>query len=325
MIPPFQPLPLLRHPHAQTIAGNVLRSRIRVPTRRERLETPDGDFLDLDWALGPRRGPLVLLVHGLAGSSGSGFVQSTLRALGDLPVRPVAMNFRGCSGTPNRMPVLYHSGKSDDLGHVVDRLLAEPGDDPILLVGFSMGGNVVLKWLGEQGSAVPSRVQAALAMSVPYHLGLCGQHLERTPLSRLYRWLLVRRLKERVLDLLERFPGPVDPDRVRRVRTFEEFDEHVTAPLYGFAGARDYWDRCSARFYLDRIRCHTLLVGALDDPFMPGDELPGIGDHPWLRAEFTPHGGHLGFVGPGLFLWAEARVRQFVGEVVAGAAPLTAS
>ena len=313
MIPSFSPSPLLRHPHVQTILGTLLRSAVRVVTRRERLDTPDGDFLDLDWAPGPQTGPLVLVVHGLAGSAGSGCVQSTLRSLKGLPVRPVAMNFRGCSGPPNRKDVLYHSGKTDDLGVVVERLLRGTGDD-LLLVGFSMGGNVILKWLGEQGEQVSPRIRAALAVSVPYQLHLCARQLERDAVSRFYRWILVRTLKERILDLLDRFPGRLDRDRVRRARTFEDFDEHITAPLHGFAGAQDYYARCSSARYLERIRCRTLLVGARDDPFLPAEALPRLERNPWIRAEFAQHGGHVGFVGPGLHLWAEARIRGFVEE-----------
>lgn len=318
----FRPHPLLRNPHVQTILGAALRGRTSVPCRRERLETPDGDFLDLDWAPGPPSGPLVLVIHGLAGSSTSGFVQGTMGRMAGLGVRPVAMNFRGCSGEPNRTAVLYHSGKTDDLGHVVDRLLAEPGEDPLLIVGYSMGGNVLLKWLGEQGAAVPRRVRGALAMSVPYHLGACADNLERTPLSRLYRWVLVSRLKARIREVMARFPGLLDPAKVEGVRTFEDFDEHITSPLHGFAGAHDYWERCSSRSFLPRIRCRTLLVGALDDPFMPEPDLPRLAEigNPCLRAEFPPHGGHLGFVGPGLGLWAEDRVRRFVVEALAGGA-----
>ena len=309
----FRPSPLLRHPHAQTILGTVLRSRIRVPTRRERVDTPDGDFLDLDWAHGPREGPTVLVVHGLAGSSSSGCVQNTMRLLGRLPVRPVAMNFRGCSGIPNRKAVLYHSGKTDDLGHVIGRLLEEARGE-LILVGFSMGGNVILKWLGEQGERVSPRIRAAVAISVPYQLARCAQHIERTPVSRFYRWVLVRTLKERVLELLDRHPGRLDRQRVEGVRTFEDFDEHITAPLHGFEGAQDYYARCSSGAFLERIRCRTLLVGAKDDPFLPPEALPRLAPNPWVRHEFTEHGGHVGFVGPGFALWAEARIRRFVAQ-----------
>lgn len=314
----FRPHPLLRNPHVQTILGTVLRSRTSLPCRRERLELPDGDFLDLDWAPGPARGPIVLLVHGLAGSATSGFVQGTMARMAGLGVRPVGMNFRGCSGEANRSAILYHSGKTDDLAHVVDRLLAE--DAPLVIVGYSMGGNVLLKWLGEQGSEVPARVAGALAMSVPYHLGQCSHHLERSPLSRLYRRILVSRLKARIREVMARFPGLLDPARVAAARTFEEFDEHITSPLHGFTGAQDYWNRCSSIFFLPRIRCRTLLVGALDDPFLPLSAVPRLSDigNPWLTAEFSPHGGHLGFVGPGLRLWAEGRVRRFVAESLVG-------
>jgi len=320
LFPPFNPSPLLRHPHVQTVLGTLLRSTVRVATRRERLETPDGDFLDLDWVPTASTGPVVLVIHGLAGSSASGCVQSTLRSLQALPVRPVAMNFRGCSGQPNRTDVLYHSGKSDDLGIVVQRLLSE-GEEDLLLVGFSMGGNVLLKWLGEQGDRVPPRVRAALAMSVPYQLQPCARYLEKDPLSRFYRWLLVRTLRERILDLLNRFPGRLDRERVLQARTFEDFDEHVTAPLHGFAGARDYYARCSSAPFLQRIRCRTVLIGARDDPFLPAEALPHLEPNPWVGAEFHPHGGHVGFVGPGLNLWAEARIRRFVQDHVRPRSP----
>lgn len=322
---PFSPHPLLRGPHAQTLLGAALRgARPPLPLERVEIATPDGDFLHLDRPPGPTEGPQVLLLHGLAGSSRSGIIQSMMSHLARLGLGSQAMNLRGCSGVPNRAPSLYHAGRSEDLEAVVEHLLARPGAASLALVGFSLGGNLLLKWLGERGATLPARIRCAAAVSVPYDLGACSHALEASPLSRLYRRVLIGRLKARVRGWMGRHPGRLDPGVLARVRTFEEFDELITAPLHGFRGAADYWARCSARAWLEPIACPTLLLSSHDDPFLPEGQLDSLtcSENPHLVRDLPAHGGHLGFLDPRLEGWCEARIGAFLSDhLQAGHAP----
>jgi predicted alpha/beta-fold hydrolase len=268
--------------------------------RRERLGTPDGDFLDLDWLSPqpkPPNAPLMLVLHGLEGSSQAKYVLGVLSEAAARGWDGVAVNFRSCSGELNRLSRFYHSGETGDLDWVVATVVARWPDRPLVLVGYSLGGNVLLKWLGERGEKVPEQVQAAAAVSVPYDLGEAAYRVDHG-FGRVYGQVFLRTLKAKALAKAVRFPGLVDARLVRGLTSFAEFDEHVTAPIHGFAGAQDYWTRSSCLPWLEQIRRPTLLISASDDPFLPSDYLPrkAVARSSWLEADFPERGGHVGFV-----------------------------
>jgi predicted alpha/beta-fold hydrolase len=321
----FRPAWWLRHRHAQTIWRRVFGRISPVPYRRERLETPDGDFLDLDWLAGRPTTPdtpLVVVLHGLEGSSQAKYVLGVLSEAAACGWDGVAVNFRSCSGELNRLPRFYHSGETQDLQWVVSLLVTRSLRRPIVLVGFSLGGNVLLKWLGERGEDTPDSVRAAIAVSVPYDLGAAAHRVDHG-FGRVYGRVFLRTLKAKALAKAARFPGLVDRRVVGRLSSFAEFDEHVTAPIHGFAGARDYWARSSCVPWLERIRKPTLLISACDDPFLPTDRLPRAAVHrsEFLEADFPERGGHVGFVqGPwpwAASYWVDRRAVEFLARAIA--------
>jgi predicted alpha/beta-fold hydrolase len=315
---PFHPAWWLPGPHAQTVWGRAARSRRLVRFRRETLETPDGDELLLDHVDGPSGSPRVLVLHGLEGSSYSVYVQGILREVARLGWRGAALNFRSCARPPddlsrmlpNRRPRLYHSGETTDLGFVA-RTLAEREDAPLFLVGASLGGNVLLKWLGE--NPAQREVAAAVAAAAPYDLSASARHLE-SRLGRLYVRGFLRTLRGKALETARRFPeaaARIDVARTLAARTFREFDDAATAPLHGFESAEDYYRRSSCLGFLPSIRTPTLCLSAEDDPFLPPSALARArGSAPaGVAFRVTRRGGHLGWVAgaiPGRPLyWAE--------------------
>jgi predicted alpha/beta-fold hydrolase len=308
----FTPAWWLPGGHLQTLWPNLARRRPRVELRRSRWELPDGDFLDLDWTLGDGIAT-VLVLHGLEGSSGSHYARGLARALSQRGYRVAIMHFRGCTGEPNRLDRSYHSGETGDIDLVVRRLRRENPDGALAAVGYSLGGNVLLKWLGELGADAP--VSAAVAVSVPFELASAADRLA-CGLSRVYQSKLLGSLRRKTLRKFARRPSPLDPDRVARLRTFREFDDYVTAPLHGFADADDYYARCSSRSFLKSIRTPTLILHALDDPFMTPEVVPSAAElSPQVTLEIAPHGGHVGFVsGPPWHpvYWLEERIPAFL-------------
>src|SRR5712692_11658655 len=231
----FRPSWWCRNRHAQTMWGPLFRS-IRLSLRRERVETSDGDFVDLDWADGaPPDAPLVLVLHGLEGSSTSHYVRGLLAGARARGWRGVALNFRSCSGELNQRPRFYHSGDTGDLDAIVRLLVEREPAARVCAVGVSIGGNVLLKWLGEGGSHVPSQLAAAVAISVPFDLARCARRLDRGFERAVYTGHFLRTLRRKVVDKARSFPGFVDLDAVLRAHTFGEYDRAVTAPLHDFA------------------------------------------------------------------------------------------
>jgi predicted alpha/beta-fold hydrolase len=231
--------------------------------------------------------------------------------------------FRSCGDTPNRTRRFYHSGETGDLDFVVQRVLAERPHAPIVLIGFSLGGNVLLKWLGEQGDHAPPRIRGAAAISVPFDLARGSRHIQHG-FARVYQAHFLRSLKRKTFEKLARFPDLADPSRVAAARTLYDFDHVVTGPLHGFVSADDYYARSSALSFLERIRVPTLLLSASDDPFLPVavlDDVRAIAAHtPALTVEFISRGGHVGFVaGPPWrpFYWGEWRAAEFLNEQLA--------
>ena len=310
----FEPLRWLRGSHAQTVFGTLLRPGPRLPLRRERWELSDGDFLDVDRLEGPTAAPLLLVLHGLEGSSSSHYVRGLLAQARKRGWRGMALNFRSCSGEPNRLLRSYHSGETGDLGEAIRRARRESEAAPLLLAGCSLGGNVVVKWLGEQGAS--ARVRAAAALSVPFDLKACAGALDAPgAMSFVYRSRFLHTLKRKAMAKAGAFSG-IDVGRVRSARTLYEFDEALTGPVHGFAGAEDYWAQSSSGPFVERVRVPLLLLSAEDDPFIPSSCLPreAASRNPCVTLETHPRGGHLGFVaGPFLpWFWGEWRIAEFL-------------
>lgn len=312
----FTPAWWCRGAHCQTLWRQLFR-RPCMALRRERLELPDGDFLDLDWTASPNAAvtaPLVLVLHGLEGSSRSVYAQGLLAALVKHGFRGAVLHFRGCSGEPNRMSRSYHSGETQDLALVMD-ILKQRHVGPLGVVGFSLGGNVLLKWLGETGTRA---VDAAVAVSVPFELARAADRLNRG-FSRLYQWALLKSLKRGLARKARRVPLPVDLDAVERAKTFWHFDDAVTAPLHGFADVHDYYCKASSRQYLAGIAVPCLILHAADDPFMTPAAIPAAPElSATTRLEIAAHGGHVGFVA-GAWPWAprywlERRICAYLTE-----------
>jgi predicted alpha/beta-fold hydrolase len=310
----------------QTIWGPLFR-RHRIRWRRERVATSDGDFVDLDWADAARAdAPLLLVLHGLEGSSGSHYVVGLTRQALAQGWRAVTLNFRSCSGELNRLRPFYHSGHTADLDEVVRLLVAREPGLRLGAVGVSLGGNVLLKWLGEREADVPGAVAGAVAISVPFDLAHCAEALDRGFCRLVYTNNFLGTMRAKVRLKAARDPGLadiVDVPLALRARTFAEYDRAVTAPLNGFQDERDYWARASSAPYLRRIRRPTLLVNALDDPIVPAGALPDpAGLPPAVRAEFVERGGHAAFLHGRwpwrVESWAERRAVDFLSRLVGG-------
>ena len=302
----------LRGRHAQTVYGSLVRLPARLKLTRERWELPDGDFLDVDRLPAPHDAAATVIVcHGLEGSSRAGYVRGLVGELAARGRGAVALNFRGCSGELNRLPRFYHSGDTGDLAFAVDKLLAERRGCAIGLAGFSLGGNVVAKLLGERGDDLPLGVRAGAVVSVPFDLALCARSLDGPGvMARVYRRRFLRRLRKKLQAKATHFPSLLDMKRAFAADSFRDFDEHVTAPLHGFAGAEDYWTRSSAGQFLPRVRRPLLILAAEDDPFVPLEALPRAAavDNPHLTLEISREGGHVAFVhGPP---WAPRRFAE---------------
>ena len=291
------------------------------------MATRDGDFVDLDWAEGGAPGaPLLLALHGLEGSSRSHYAVGLMRGAAARGWRGLTLNFRSCSGELNRRHQFYHSGHTEDLDDVVRLLLAREPGLALALVGVSLGGNVLVKWLGERADAAPAAVFGAVAISTPFQLGPCAETLDRGFQRAVYTANFLGSMRAKVRAKARRsaeFAALVDLPLALRARTFREYDRAVTAPLNGFADERDYWTRASSAPYLPRVRRPTLLIHALDDPMVPRASLPDAATlPPAVRAEFVPRGGHAGFI-DGRWpwragSWAERRAVEFLAGVLAG-------
>lgn len=313
----YRPPWLFRQAHASTFVPSALRRVAGVCFVRSRLELPDGDFLDLDWCrTGARRA--VVICHGLEGNAHRPYVRGMVRAFVAAGWDAVAMNYRGCSGEPNRLPRSYHSGATEDLRSVLDAVRAD-GHEKIALVGFSLGGNLVLKYLGEDPPAVAPEVRAAATISVPVDLADTARALV-APGNRIYHARFLRKLRHKVRAKARALPGQMDPAPLAQVRTIIDFDEHFTAPLHGFSGAAEYYARNSSRQWLDRVVVPSLLLTATNDPILgrrcyPRDEAVASR---YLYLEETRWGGHVGFRLPGGRYYSEERAVAFVREIVRG-------
>ena len=292
----FQPRSWMCNPHVQTLLGSFIGKNSGIETQRERVELPDGDFLDIDWlniCLAPDT-PTLIILHGLEGSIESSYIQGLLRYFQPQQWRVAVLHFRGCSGELNRLARSYHSGDTEDLNYVIHQL---PTTGPLYVVGFSLGGNVLLKYLGEQKTN--TAIQAAVAVSVPFDLDKAARRLDQG-LSKLYRYNLLKDIKHKALLKKSLFPNNDWPSEksIRSYRSFIDFDHNVTAPLHGFESGKDYYERCSCSQFLKDIEVNTMILHAKDDPFMTEDTLPTSEQlASSVTLELSDYGGHVGFVG----------------------------
>lgn len=312
----YVPPPLCTNGHVQTILPTLIRRVTGVNYTRERIATADGDFLDLDRLhTGSRR--LAVLSHGLEGSSTRHYMLGMARAFSRAGWDVLAWNFRGCSGEPNRTPVFYHSGATYDLHAVVEHAAASGDYDEMALVGFSMGGNLTLKYLGEGLFRIDARIKKAVVFSVPCDLASSSQKMASTANS-IYMARFLRMLHVKIRRKMESWPDQLDDSEYHRIKTFEQFDDRYTAPLHGFKDAADYYRQASCRQFLDGLTVPALLVNADNDPFLSASCYPVEKAlcSPWLHLEIPRSGGHVGFLdlsGDGLY-WSERRALEFVGS-----------
>ncbi len=312
-LPAYIPPAWLPGSHAQTIWPISIKGAMpRV--ERERWEAPDGDFIDVDFLPHRPGKPLVVLFHGLEGSSRSHYARALLRVLHAQGWNGAIPHFRGCSGEPNLLPRAYHSGDAAEVDWILRRLATRFPTHPRYAVGVSLGGNALLVWLGQEGHAAGQVIVSAAAVCAPLDLTACGQHLAQG-FNKLYTKNFLRTMKATALDKLRRFPDAFDGRRVRLARNLYEFDDVVTAPLHGFADAADYWRRASAKPWLKSIQLPTLVLNARNDPFIPGSVYPGVGEvSPAVVLDQPADGGHVGFVSgafPGNLDWLPRRLIHF--------------
>ncbi len=305
---------LLFNKHLETIYASLIRKVEGIDYDRERITTPDDDFLDLDW-LKQNSKKLVILSHGLEGNSQRSYIRGMASIFHQHGFDVLAWNYRGCSEEMNRKIRFYHSGATDDLDLVVKHCIAM-GYTDINLIGFSLGGNLTLKYLGEKGSALHPQVKKSVAFSVPLNL-----HTSCIEISKVSNWVYNRRflnsLKEKVISKSKQISA-LDAGPLDTISTLLEFDNQYTAPIHGFRNAIDYYNQCSSLRFIDAIERPTLIVNALNDPFLSGDCYPShLAEHPFLKLEYPKRGGHVGFAlfnQNGLY-WSELKALQFIESI----------
>ena len=302
--------------HAQTIYP-ALFGAPKAVFRRERVDTPDGDFVDFDWQdaeSAPPDTPTVVLFHGLEGSSSSHYARALMLHLRTIGWRGVVPHFRGCSGEPNRLPRAYHSGDYAEVGWMLSTIRARLPDAPLYAVGVSLGGSALLNWLGREQQRALSTLVAAAAVSAPLDLAAAGTAIGQG-FNRIYALHFLSTLVPKALSMAQRFPGTLDAAAVRRARSMHTFDDVVTAPLHGFDSAQDYWRRASSKPWLGGVAVPTLVLNAKNDPFIPASSLPGPESvSRAITLEQPAHGGHAGFARPpfpGSLEWLPSRLLQF--------------
>ncbi len=313
----FKPAWWLPDGHTQTLWPYLFRRKYSLKIKNERLELPDGDFVDICWT-DNEIGPLVVVFHGLEGNIGSPYANAIMFRIHEMNWRGIFVHFRGCSGDVNRLDRSYHSGDTADIAYVIDTLKSRFPEDPIITLGYSLGGNAMLKYLGEKGN--DTVVTASVAVSVPYLLRDSAEKLSNG-ISKIYQWRLIGSLQNKLRKKYKDRIAPFDMNNLESWKTFYSFDEHITAPIHGFDGAEDYYSRSSSLQYLSKIRVPTLLIHAEDDPFMSKLSIPENEDmSDQVTLEISKRGGHVGFVG-GILpwnaeYWLENRIIEFVSRYI---------
>lgn len=305
----YQAPTLLFHPHLETIYPSLFRSVALTPYVRERIQTPDHDFLDIDWLTSSSK-KLVIISHGLEGNSDRAYVKGMARHFHNNGFDILAWNYRGCSGEMNRQRRFYHSGATDDLDFVVQHGLSKQYNE-IVLVGFSLGGNLTLKYLGEQKR--DDRVMKSIVFSVPMDLYTSCQKIS-APTNWMYSERFLKSLKKKILDKAA-LRDDLDTKALSSIKTLQDFDDQYTSLLHGYKNAIDYYTQCSSIRFVENIRVPSLIVNALNDPFLSPECYPValLKQHPYVKIEIPERGGHVGFTQfgkKGLF-WSEERALHF--------------
>jgi hypothetical protein len=306
--------------HAQTIYPVLIR-RPEVALRRERIDTPDGDFIDFDWlepSVAEDNAPLVVLFHGLEGNSRSHYALALMAYLRSIGWRGVVPHFRGCSGEPNRRPRAYHSGDYSEVAWMLETVRTQVPDAPLFAVGISLGGSALLNWLGREEHRAARTITAAAAVSTPLDLAAAGIAIEQG-LNRIYSRHFRATLVPKAMAMARRFPGTLDASAIARVDSMYGFDDVVTAPLHGFTGTDDYWQRASSKPWLKAVAVPTLVLNARNDPFIPASSLPTRAQAgAAITLEQPDDGGHAGFPEPrvrGGMDWLPQRLVGFFREL----------
>ena len=307
--------------HLQTLWGKFFRRQIPAPTRLERWDTADGDFLELHRIDSAPGVPRVLLLHGLEGTIRSHYAQGLLNEAVRRGWGADLLIFRSCGSELNRAKRFYHSGETEDLSFVLDKISAEYSTSPLAAAGVSLGGNVLLKFLGERGARLPPQLKAAAAVSVPFDLARSSTRINRG-FSRVYQRFFMESLRRKALAKAARYPDLAPTPKIRALKTLEGFDDLITGPIHGFRDAQDYYRKSSSLPFLERIRLKTLLLSAVDDPMLPPEVLDDVRQialrNPALHPEFTVRGGHAGFIAGSMpwrpFYYAEHRVGEFFAD-----------
>jgi uncharacterized protein len=316
----FKPAWWCRGGHCQTISGHLFRSHPDLPLKRERITTADGDFLDLDWLHADRNAPLVIVLHGFGSSAEASYIRTLLSAIDKKGWRAVAVNARGASGELNRSKEINNAGNTHDLDWVIAHVTHDRNPETLFIVGYSVGGNIVLKWLGEKSANVPPAVKKAVAVSAPYDLEKTAESLDAGFNKNVYTRSLLKTLKAQALEKEKQFPGSIDRTKVEAAKTFKVYDREVSARLNGFQNEFEYWKNGSSANYLEEIRVPTLLISAANDPFLPAKFFPleKIKRSESLHLLLTRDGGHIGFVSGKIPFrldpWLENKILSFLEE-----------
>lgn len=284
----------IKNKHLETILPALFR-KVNIDYQRQRLELADGDFMDLDW-IQNNNDCLLILFHGLEGSSQSQYIKGIAKHFCSQNFDVCAVNFRSCSGENNRLITSYHSGKSDDVQTIINHIISNYSYKNIALGGFSLGGNVLLKYLGENGNNIPEAIKAAFAISVPVDLAASSNVLSQT-WNKVYMARFLKSLNRKLLEKSIQFPNQINLEGLEKITTFNDWDTRYTAKIHGFNNAQHYYQQCNSLQFLNEIKIPTLLVNALNDPFLAPTCFPRklAEDHAYLHLETPQLGGHVGF------------------------------
>ncbi len=319
MINKFEPSFILKNRHIQTLYSSLFRNAPDIEMEIEKFELNDGDFLECYWHNRPKQSantPIVVLFHGLAGSYKSPYIQGTMKELAQNGFASVLMHFRGCSGVENRLPRSYHSGESGDTLEWISHIALNFPNSKIFTIGYSLGGNMMLKLLGELGDKSP--ITAAVSVSAPMQLDICAERMNRG-FSKFYQHILLKELTASLKKKYDKFEMNshlnMKKSEIKNLNTFWKFDEAYTAPIHGFKSAKDYYTKCSSKQFLKDIKRPTLIIHSQDDPFMTDAILPNKNEiSKYITLELLEYGGHVGFVGGTIFkpdYWLEKRIADY--------------
>jgi predicted alpha/beta-fold hydrolase len=315
--PPFG----LFNGHLETIVPAIFRKVHNVQYAYHQIPTPDGDLLDIALETSRKDSQkLVIVSHGLEGSMERPYIKGMVKRFVQGGWHALAWNYRSCGGTPNRLPRFYHSGATDDLQLIIDYALSLGKYEKIVLVGFSLGGNLTLKYVGEQGANVSPYLKGAVAFSAPLHLSSCSKRISATS-NWVYAQKFKRSLAGKVRQKAQQMPDVLDVSKLAYIRTLKDFDDFYTAPLHGFESAEDYYEKCSSLYFLEAIALPTLIVNAWNDPLLSPACFPtqAMEKHPFVHLETPRAGGHCGFARTEKgFYWSENRAFEWIEGILEG-------